>query len=101
MIKLGEWWSRLKSRSPRQLIEVTIYSKPDCHLCDEAKAVLLEVQRQEPFILREVNIEEDAETREAFKEEIPVIFIAGRKAFKYRVGERELLKRLQRARRAG
>ena len=78
------------------MIEVTIYSKPGCHLCDEAKAVLLKVQRAEPFILREINIEEDAAAWEAFKEEIPVIFIAGRKAFKYHVSEREFLQRLRR-----
>jgi glutaredoxin len=78
------------------MIEVTIYSKPGCHLCDEAKAVLLKVQCEEPFVLREVNIEEEAEAWAAFKEEIPVIFVAGRKAFKYRVSEREFLQRLRR-----
>lgn len=81
------------------MIEVTIYSKPGCHLCDETKAVLLKVQREEPFVLREINIEEDAEAWEAFKEEIPVILIGGRKAFKYHVSERELLQRLRRERR--
>jgi glutaredoxin len=78
------------------MIEITIYSKPGCHLCDEAKAVLRRAQRQEPFLLREVNIEEDKEAWEAFKEEIPVIFIAGRKAFKYHVSEQDLLQRLRR-----
>jgi len=82
------------------MTEVTIYSKPGCHLCDEAKAVLLKVRRQEPFALQEVNIEEHPEAFAAFKEEVPVIFVAGRKAFKYRVGERELLRRLQRERQA-
>jgi glutaredoxin len=79
------------------MIEVIIYSKPGCHLCDEAKAVLLQAQQEEPFVLREVNIEEDAAAWEAFKEEIPVIFIAGRKAFKYHVGARALRQRLRRA----
>ena len=80
------------------MTEVTIYSKPGCHLCDVAKDVLLKVQCQEPFTLREINIEEDEATREAFKESIPVILIAGRKAFKFRVDERELLERLRRER---
>ncbi len=80
------------------MIEVTIYSKPDCHLCEEAKAVLHRAQRQVPFALREINIEEDAEAYAAYKEQIPVIFVAGKKAFKYRVSEDELLRRLKRAR---
>ena len=78
--------------------EVVIYSRPGCHLCDEAKAVIQRVRRREPFALREVNIDEDAEARAAYGGEIPVIFVAGRKAFKYRVGERELLARLRRER---
>jgi glutaredoxin len=78
------------------MINVTIYSKPGCHLCDVAKDVLLKVQRVEPFVLREVNIEEDPEARELYKESIPVIFVGGKKAFKFRVGEAEFLQRLRR-----
>ena len=80
------------------MVEVTIYSKPGCHLCDEAKAVLLRAQREEPFVLREVNIEKNADAMEAFKESIPVIFIAGKKAFKYHVSEHAFLERLRRQR---
>jgi len=80
------------------MIEVTIYSKPGCHLCDVAKDVLVEVQREEPFVLREVNIEDDPADFEAYKESIPVIFVDGSKAFKFRVTRRELLDRLRRAR---
>ena len=83
------------------MIEVVIYSRPGCHLCDEAKAVLLSAQRSEPFALREVNLDEDAAARAAYAEEIPVIFVAGRKAFKHRVEERDLVARLRRARQAG
>ena len=78
------------------MIEVTIYSKPGCHLCDVAKDVLMNALRVEPFVLREINIEEDAEAWEAYKESIPVIFVAGKKAFKFRVGEGEFLERLRR-----
>ena len=80
------------------MIEVTIYSKPGCHLCDVAKAVLLKVQRREPFVLREINIEDDPATFEAYRESIPVIFVAGHKAFKFRVTEDEFRERLRRER---
>lgn len=74
---------------------VEIYSKADCCLCEEAKAVLERVRRQIPFDLREVDITGDPALYERFREEIPVVFVNGRKAFKYRVDERLLRQRLQ------
>ena len=78
------------------MIRVEIYSKPDCHLCEEAKAVLQEVQREQPFTLVEVDIRTDPALFQQYEWEIPVIFINGRKAFKYRVDREALLKRLRR-----
>ncbi len=75
-------------------MRVEIYSKPDCSLCEEAKRVLKQVQSRIPFQLIEINIEGDSTLFEAFRYEIPVIFIDGRKAFKHRVGEEELERRL-------
>ncbi len=73
---------------------VEIYSKPDCHLCDEAKAVLLRVRKRYPFELLEVDITQDGRYDE-FREQIPVIFVNERKAFKYRVDEREFIRKLE------
>ena len=78
--------------------QVVVYSKPDCGLCDELKAQLQRLQRVHPFEWREVNILENAVAYEKFKEEIPVVFIDGKKAFKYHLDEEEFLKRLRRAR---
>ncbi len=78
------------------MIHIDIYSKPGCHLCDEAKAVLQKVKKDIPFELREINIELSVEHRRAYQDEIPVIFIDGQKAFKYRVDEKELRRRLAR-----
>jgi glutaredoxin len=78
------------------MIHIDIYSKPGCHLCDEAKAVLQKVKKDIPFKLREINIELSAEHHQTYQEEIPVIFIDGKKAFKYRVDEKALRKRLAR-----
>lgn len=82
-------------RKNRKKIRVEIYSKPDCHLCDEAKSVLLKVQKKIPFELVQVNIVDDRELFSQYKEQIPVIFIDSRKAFKFRVAEKELVKRLR------
>lgn len=78
-------------------LQVDVYSKPDCCLCDEAKDVLRRVQADQPFVLREVDIESDPELMARYGEEIPVVFVAGRKAFKYRVDEAELRHKLARA----
>jgi glutaredoxin len=74
--------------------EVVLYSKPECCLCEEVKAQLHALKNRHAFALREVNILDDEETHEQFKEEIPVIFINGKKAFKYHLDKNKFLKRL-------
>ena len=78
------------------LMEVVLYTKPGCCLCDEVKAQLQALRDQHAFELREVNILEDREAFERFQEEIPVVFMGGKKAFKYHLDENEFLKRLAR-----
>jgi glutaredoxin len=75
---------------------VELYGKPDCCLCDEAKRVLRRVQHEVPFELREIDISGDAALERAYGEQIPVVMVAGRKAFKFRVDEAELRRRLAR-----
>jgi glutaredoxin len=76
------------------MIEVVLYTKPGCCLCDTLKAQLAKLRAAQAFDLREVNILEDSAAYEKYKEEIPVVFINGRKAFKYHLDEREFLRRL-------
>jgi glutaredoxin len=77
-------------------IHIDIYSRPACHLCDEAKEVIERVRGRFPFAVRVVNIEEDPALEKAYGTEIPVVFINGNKAFKYRVDEAELEKKVKR-----
>ena len=76
-------------------MEVVIYSKPGCHLCDIVNAQLERLRESIAFELREVNILEDAASFERFKEEIPVVFMNGRKSFKCRLDERDFARRAQ------
>lgn len=76
-------------------IKVEIYSKPDCYLCDNAKTILLKAQKNLPFNIEEVDITQNKELFEQYKEQIPVVFINGRKAFKFRVNEKALQKQLK------
>ena len=76
--------------------QVILYSKPGCCLCDEVKERLLQLQRQRPFTLTEVNILEDREACAKFKAHIPVAFVNGVQAFRHYLDEKEFLKMLPR-----
>jgi len=75
--------------------EVVLYSKPDCCLCDEALKILDRVQKMFPFVLRKIDILTDRGLYDQFKDEIPVVFIQSRKAFKYRIDESKLIRLLR------
>jgi len=79
-------------------MNVELYSRPNCHLCDEAKATLLEVQKEIDFELLEVNIETDPLLKERFLRDVPVVFVDGKAWFKHKVDKEDLKKRLDRAR---
>jgi glutaredoxin len=74
--------------------QVVLYSKPECHLCDDARAVLERVRAEQPFELVECDIERDEALRRAYLERIPVVEIDGREAFQFFVDEAELRRRL-------
>lgn len=74
---------------------VTVYSKPGCHLCEEAIRVVQRVQKQHLFTLEEVNIQEDPALLAEYGEQIPVVTLNGTFLFEYTVDEarlRQLLK---------
>ena len=64
---------------------VVIYSRPGCHLCDDAKAAIQNSNCSDHYTLAEVNIESDDELLKKYKYDIPVITIDGVKCFKHRV----------------
>jgi glutaredoxin len=74
---------------------VTLYGRPGCHLCDDARAVLERVRAVEPFALEEVDIERDAALHARYLERIPVIALDGEELFDFFVDERALLARLR------
>ena len=76
------------------LREVIVYSRKGCHLCEIVKEKLTKLERKRSFHWREVDVETDDLLRRQFTDEVPVVFIDGRKAFKYRLDEQEFLKKL-------
>jgi len=73
-------------------VHVIIYSRPGCHLCDEAKAAILSAGCTDLFTLEEVNIESDDELLRKYKYDIPVIAINGVETFIHRVNPRDFIR---------
>jgi glutaredoxin len=84
--------ARLAAAGPR---EVTLYTRPGCHLCEEAKTAVAPLLPEFGAVLREVNIENDAVLEERYGWDIPVIFIGARKAAKHRVDVEQFRRQLQ------
>lgn len=84
------------SRDPESFLTVIeIYTKEECHLCDEAKKVMERVKKEKAFVLKEVDITSDVTLYEKYKEQIPIVFINGKKAFKFKVDEVRLRRLLR------
>lgn len=78
--------------------DVTLYTRPGCHLCDQAKAAIMPLLEEFGAALREVNIDEDRELAARYGWDIPVLFIGRRKAAKHRVNLEQFRRQLQEAR---
>jgi glutaredoxin len=82
---------RLQIAGPR---DVTIYSRPGCHLCEEAKTQLAPLLREFGARLTEINIDEDSQLRARYDYDVPVIFLGARKAAKHRVDPAQFRRQL-------
>jgi glutaredoxin len=87
--------ARLAAAGPR---DVTLYTRPSCHLCEEAKRVMAPVLREFGAPLREVNIENDAILEQRYGVDLPVIFLGARKVAKHRVDAAQFRRQLLEAR---
>ncbi len=76
--------------------EIIVYSRVGCHLCDVVKEQLTRLSSAASFTWREVDIDTDPDLQRLYNDEVPVVSINGRKAFKYRLDEGEFLRRLSR-----
>ncbi len=76
---------------------VTLFGRPDCHLCEEARAALERVRAVHPFALEEVDIEADEALFKRYLERLPVIALDGEELFDFFVDERALRERLSAA----
>ena len=79
----------------QESIRIEIYSRPGCHLCDEAKAVIEPFSARYPLQIVVTNVDSKQDLREAYGTEIPVVMINGTEAFRHRVDARALERKLK------
>jgi len=72
------------------MAKVTLYSKPDCTLCDHARDALERVRERTPFELEEIDINGEVRLLARYAERIPVVALDGRDMFDFFVDEEEL-----------
>jgi glutaredoxin len=75
--------------------KVIIYSRPGCHLCEEAKQTM-NAAGVNDYTLEEINIEDDPDLLRRYQYDIPVITINGDEAFRHRVSIEEFRQALAR-----
>jgi len=75
---------------------VTIYTRPGCHFCEEAKTAIRASDCDADITLAEINIDLDPALRERYGYDVPVIFINGVKVFTHRVDPSEFGRKLKR-----
>lgn len=77
------------------MVRVEVYSQKGCPLCKKAKELINKIGSEAPFSFKEVDIAASEDLFRKYKEDIPLVFINGKKAFKFKIDEVEFRKRLR------
>jgi len=83
------------------MVDVTIFSRHDCHLCDVVVRIAQQVQAEIPFTLTRKNIDADAGLAARYGDRIPVVLIDQVETFAGKVTEGEFRRAIQKAGRKG
>lgn len=77
-------------------VSVTVYTREQCHLCEEAIATIQRVADDTGVTidLELVDVDTDPDLREKYGERVPYVFVDGSPAFKYHVDENRLREKL-------
>jgi glutaredoxin len=76
--------------------QVTLYTRPGCHLCTEAKRDILAAGAANDYHLVEVNIDADPALAARYGWDIPVVAINGVVCFKHRLTATDFRRELKR-----
>jgi glutaredoxin len=70
-------------------VQVILYTRPGCHLCEKAKRAIEQSGCNGAYDLTEVNIESSEQLLDEYRNDIPVIVIDGVEAFRHRLTPEE------------
>jgi len=87
------WAARRRDATPR----IDLLSRHACHLCEEAEQVMRPVLEDLGLGMRRIDVDQDPELARLYGNDVPVVLINGRKAFKHRVDPERLRRRLDSA----
>ena len=76
---------------------VCIYTRPGCHLCEEAKAEIARAGGSQLFDLEEVDVDSDPRLAALYGYDVPVVTIDGAHAFKHRLAAADFRREIDRA----
>lgn len=76
-------------------MRVELYTRPGCHLCDDAHAVIEAVRAGFPLELTIVDVTSDPALEARYGHDVPVVLVGGRAAFRHRLVAAELLEALE------
>ena len=79
-----------------QMVEIVVYGRRDCHLCEEAERAVRDAVGPDDrgVTIRKVDVDQDEELRRLYGEQVPVVLVNGRRMFKLRVDPEKLRRRI-------
>ena len=87
----------LRNYRRRDPIQIVVWGKPDCSLCDHVHAILEKLSHEYTFVVIDRDITMDPDTFERYRYEIPVVEIAGMRRFEGKITEHWLRQELDQA----
>lgn len=86
-----------KQQSMSRPVDVKLYTREDCHLCEDAKQTIESVAEEidRPVTIDEIDVDSDETLRAEYGERVPYVFVDGWPAFKYEVDKTELRRQLE------
>ena len=82
---------------PTRRAVVKLYTRPGCHLCDEAKREMAAADCADSYELEEIDVDTDPELRRRYGWDIPVVTVDGALAFKHRLTRQDFRDEIRRA----
>jgi hypothetical protein len=87
------WLKRRWRRTEEAAVEIVMYTRQGCHLCEEAWQLLERERQHHLFTLRQIDVDSEPQLRREYGECVPVVSVDGRVRFRGRVNP-VLLRRL-------